>query len=118
MAFWLLPAEPWSTRLQAELDALATRFDAPRFAAHVTLRVGRVSDLAVLPDGLQRVAAGLNACTAIAGRCEAGDTLFRSLAIGLQGDALQPLSMALRSLCLPGEAFTLDAPEPAVPPAG
>lgn len=109
VAFWLLPAAPWSTRLQADLDALAARFDAPRFAAHVTLRVGRVADLAALPAALRRLSTGLKACTALAGPCEAGDVLFRSLAIRLQDDALQPMSAALADLCLPGEPFTLDA---------
>ncbi|MDO4683633.1 MAG: hypothetical protein Q4B17_12725 [Lautropia sp.] len=39
-AWWLVPAEPWHTRLQAEIAGLAARTGGPVFEPHLTLAIG------------------------------------------------------------------------------
>ncbi|MDO5102315.1 MAG: hypothetical protein Q4D91_05355 [Lautropia sp.] len=39
-AWWLVPAEPWRTRLQAEIEALAADTGGPVFEPHLTLALG------------------------------------------------------------------------------
>lgn len=39
-AWWLVPAEPWHARLQAEIAALAARTGGPVFEPHLTLAIG------------------------------------------------------------------------------
>lgn len=63
-AWWLVPAEPWHARLQAEIAALAARTGGPVFEPHLTLALGPLPatglDWGVLAASLSRSLSGLS----------------------------------------------------------
>lgn len=95
LAIWLLPDDPTRDRLQPILDRLASRWNAPRFAAHVTVHVG---DCAAHLDAGAIVEASLVDTPAIALRaapCEVSAEYFRTLYLPLEGGGIVALRASL-----------------------
>lgn len=62
-AWWLVPAEPWRGRLQAEIEALAAATGGPVFEPHLTLALGPLGtngiDWSALADALSATVQGV-----------------------------------------------------------
>ena len=47
-SYWLVPAEPIAVQLRAQIEDLATHYDAVRFDPHMTIYAGRSNDAEVV----------------------------------------------------------------------
>lgn len=94
-AWWLLPAEPWRTRLQAEIESLAAITGGPVFGPHMTLALGSWDttqiDWSALADVL---AASFRGVSLQAGPRGHTERYFQTLFIrfGLHSDTSQVLA--------------------------
>lgn len=95
VAFWLLPCEPAMQSFARTIDALARRFEAPRFMPHVTLHVDQVRQHADLGDVLDDAAARFAPFAMQAGPTGHSPARFKALFVTLRGDDIVRLAAAL-----------------------
>jgi 2'-5' RNA ligase len=77
-SIWLMPAAEDETLLQATVDELAARFDAPRFQPHLTLVEDMTRSWEDLAPPLREIAAGLSAFDATVRGIGTSALYFRS----------------------------------------
>ncbi len=99
-AVWLLPDQASSRRWQAAIDRLASTWDAPPFAAHVTLHVGTLPALFDPMPALRDVASRALPLIMEAAANETSESYFKSLYAPFRGpasslDALESLRESL-----------------------
>ncbi len=95
VAFWLLPHDSAMQRLAECVDALARRFDAPRFTPHVTLHVDHVVQRADLGGVLDEVAACFAPFEMQACSTDHSELRFKALFVPLNGGNIVGLAAAL-----------------------
>ncbi len=97
MSFWLIPAEPWRSRLQATIDRLGARHGTPRFEAHVTMHVGVAGETPV-ESVVDAVAAEFPRLQLVCGPTAHGEARFKTLFIPFDDPLLVRMHQRFREL--------------------
>jgi 2'-5' RNA ligase len=98
-SFWLLPAEPLSTRLRGVVAELAAKYDTAPFEPHVTLYCG-LSDDRTTSAVLERVAAQFRPMNLAFEKLDRTEEYTKTLFVQFEeSSAARELSETIRSLC-------------------
>lgn len=83
---WLIPAKPFYTSLQEQINLLADSFDAPVFAPHMTLFCGKTEDLQKTKNDFSRLLDKENSLSLKAVSVNASAAYYKTLYIQLENN--------------------------------
>lgn len=104
VSFWLIPAEPALSRLQATIDGLSTRFGSPRFGAHITMEVGVAGGTPVATI-VDLIATEFPVLELACGATRHTDARFKTLFIEFDDPALFRMHRRMRALLGTGSSY-------------
>jgi putative hydrolase of the HAD superfamily len=108
LSIWLVPAEPERAALAQRIDELASRYDAPRFAPHITLFAGSTAR----PDWRAALTQAVHAVTALPVHVSGvghSDQLFQTLFLRIATSAaLTALQRRVAAACQEADDYTFE----------
>lgn len=107
IVFWLVPSQPWRSRIADLIVALGRAHGGPAFEPHITIEVSHAPAGAALEAVLDRVARGFEPMTLVAGTTAHSAAHFRTLFVEFDDARLPALQRRLREELGRDEGYAL-----------
>lgn len=80
-SLWLLPSEPVFSKLQEEINHLASQFNTPKFIPHLTLLADIEGDLGNITEKISELTKGFSVLHLSLGSVSFSTTYFQSVLV-------------------------------------